>query len=377
MATQGSAVFGPTSTITTAPVAFGNSISGSTPIVRPVQDGVRIMGRDFMFQLAAVSSSTQTNWVCAGGAPLAPHAFVASMLRGFASMYAEFVVHGFTFHYITGAPTTIVGDLMFYVNKDRGSALLDTSNSNFMSVVLSDPHTVISPLWKNCSAVYVPEFKMYTTNIFNDEPLHNQCPGEVFVYTKTSAASTIGSPGYVLIDFDITFKTMQTNPRDLLFPIARLKYTQYGMGYATNITISAGVEAAWRTNCAKLDGTFGVITDDPAIKLGDVYKIVMCPQYGAFSLVTSANLLIYSTRQGNEIAGVANQALTIDDGFTCFGVYMAPVGGTMMLYPTFQAAMSQQYPYLFGISATNCQWDIPCWLSLVGNVGGVTYQSNF
>jgi len=249
------AVFGPVSQISSAPVSMGNSIQGTKPIVHPMKDGVRIQGRDFMFQLANVVSSTQTNWVLAGGCPLIPHAFVASTLRGYASMYSEFTVHGYSFHYVTASPTSVVGDVMFYVNKDRGSALLDTSNSNFMSVVLSDPNTVIGPLWKNHTATYVPTFKTYTTNILNDEPLRDEGPGELFIYSKTGINSTIGSPGYVVVDFDITFRTLQTNYRDLTFPIARLKYTQYGLGYAINVAITLGNEAVMRTNTSMLDGS--------------------------------------------------------------------------------------------------------------------------
>lgn len=292
-------------------------------------------------------------------------------------MYAEFTVHGYSFHYVTAAPTSVVGDMMFYVNKDRGSALLDTSNSNFMSVVLSDPNTVIGPLWKNHTAVYTPVFRTYTTNILNDEPLRDEGPGELFVYSKTGVDSTIGSPGYVVVDFDITFRTLQTNYRDLTFPIARLKYAHYGLGYATDVATTAGVEAVMRTNTSRLDGTASIISNDPAARLGDVYKVVMCPQYGAYAGgVSPSNLLLYQTRVGVETA-VGNTAITIDDGFTCFGVYNSATNGTMMLYPTFVGAMSQQSPYLWGVTTTASQWTLPSWLSLVGNVGAVTFQSNF
>lgn len=370
------AVFGPVATITTAPVAIGSSLSGSHPIVRPVPDGMRVQGRDFMLQLAAVNN-TQTNWVLVGGCPLVPHAFVASILRGYASMYAEFICHGFTFHFITSAPTTAVGDIMFYINKDRGQALLDTSNNNFMSIVLSDPNTVLGPLWKNNSATYQPTFKTFPTAILDDDDLRTQGPGELFVYSKTSASSTLGSPGYVVVDFDVTFKTLQTNPRDLLFPISRLKYAQYGMGYATNVAIAQGVEAVWRTNTALLDGTFSIISNDAAARLGDVYKIVMCPQYGAYAGgVTPANLLQSSVRVGTEVTTTAIP-FTIDDGFTCFGVYVAVANGVLMLYPTFQAAITQETPLQFGTTQAVTQWDIPSWLSLVGNTSGALYQSNF
>lgn len=371
------AVFGPVSSVVSAPVRIGNSMTGSSPVVKATKDGVRVQGRDYLFQLAAVNS-IQTNWVLVGGSPLIPHAIVASSMRSLASMYSEFTVHGFTFHYITSSPTNASGDVMFYINKDRGAALLDTSNANFMSIVLSDPNTVMGPLWQNNSATYRPIFKTYTTSILNDEPLHNEGPGEVFIYAKQDKSSALGSPGYVIVDFDITFKTLQTNPRDLLFPVARMKYTQYGLGYATPASLTAGAEAVVRTNATMLDGGTNIISNDSASRLGDVFKIVMCPQYGAYSGITPATMLLYSARAGAPQPNTVliNTQLTIDDGFTCYGVYVAVSNGVLMLYPTYQAAMSQSFPYLFAITGT-AQWTIPSWISLVGNVGAIAYQSNF
>lgn len=367
-------MFGPVSSITTAPVSIGNTISGSAPIVTQVKDGVRVQGRDFMFQVAAVRS-TQTDWVLAGGCPLIPHAFVASTLRGYAGIYAEFIVHGVSFHFITSSPTTNSGDIMFYVGKSRGSALLDTSNPNFMSVVLSDPCTCISPLWKNASAGYVPVFKTYSTDILNDEDLRAEGPGELFMYTKSAA---LLSPGYVLIDFDITFKTLQVNVRELTFPMNRLKYNQYGLGYTANVGWTQGNEIAVQTKGPLLDGvTTSSITADPAIKLGDVFKVVMCINTSGFSTVLVTNLMQYGVRQGVETA-IGVIPVTPDDGFTCFGVYInAGEGGILLLYPTVAAAMSQQYPLEWGSTQTAANFNIPSWISLIGNVSGRLYQSNF
>lgn len=371
---NGNAVFGPVSTIDTAPVSMGNSIHGSEPMVRHTPSGVRVQGRDFMLQLATVTSAV-TNWVMVGGCPLIPHAFVASALRSFSGMYAEFVVHGLTFHFITSSATSNNGNVMFYVNKDRGNALLDTSNANFMSVVLSDPHTTIGPLWRNTTATYQPAIRAYSTNILNDEDLTHSGPGELVLYTRNTAGAT-NSPGYVLIDYDISFNILQTSPRLLTFPMSRLKYAQYGLGYSVDVTVVLGAEAVVRTNTVLLDGTTSVITNDPAAKLGDVYKVVMLPQFGVYSGLFTPNTILESgARQGAETS-VVGIPQVIDDGFTCFGVFMASVNGILMLYPTMTAAMSQSNPYKWGISTTG-QFQIPSWLSLVGNVVGGVYQSNY
>lgn len=359
--------------ITSAPVAVGNSISGAAPVIRQEKDGVRVQGRDFMFQVAAVAA-TRTDWVLAGGCPLIPHAFVASVLRSYAGVYANFVVHGVTFHYITSSATNTVGDVMFYIGKSRASALLDTSDPNFMSVVLSDPSTVLSPLWKNCAASYRPVFKTYSTDILNDEDLRSEGPGELFVYTRSAS---LNSPGYVLIDFDITFKTLQVNIRNLTFPMNRLKYQQYGLGYPAPVAVVQGAEALLGSAGLLLDGvTVSGLTADAAIKLGDVFKIVFCAQYATLGTVTLATMLQYNLKQGID-ATKGPVPVTIDDGFTCFGVYMnAANSGLLMLYPTVPSAMTQRWPYEWGLTNT-VSINMPSWISLIGNVGAGLYQSNY
>lgn len=367
------------STIDTAPVSIGNSIRGSQPIIRPVSGGVRVHGRDFMFQVAAVQAAS-TDWTLAGGCPLIPHAFVASVLRAYGGIYAEFVVHGVTFHFITAAPTNTSGDVMFYVNKNRGSALLDTSNPNFMSVVLSDSNTCIGPLWKNHTAAYKPVFKTYTTDILNDEDLMHEGPGELFLYTKSAA---LLSPGYVLVDYDVTFKTMQVNHRELTFPMNRLKYNQYGLGYrAAAVGWTQGNQAVVQTRGLLLDGvSTSFISADPAVKLGDVFKVVFVASSATYSSVTgglgAANLFQYAIRTDVE-SNEGNIPFSVDDGFTCFGVYNnAGSNGLMLLYPTVPAAMSQQFPLEWGATVTGALFNIPSWISLIGNVAGRLYQSNF
>lgn len=324
--------------------------------------------------MAAVNTG-YTDWVPVGACPLIPHAFVASVLRNYAGIYAEFIVHGLTFHFITAAPTSAVGSVMFYINKSRASALPDTSNPNFMSLVLSDPNTCIGPLWKNSSAAYRPVFKTYSTDVLNDEDLRSEGPGELFMYTKSAATV---SAGYVLVDFDITFKTMQVNIRELTFPMNRLKYNQYGIGYKTATAWALNADVIVQTRGSLLDGVASSsLNADPAIKLGDVFKVVMILSASQFVVVTPSTLLRTSLREGSEAAtGVVG--LTVDDGFTCFGVYAnAGSDGLLMLYPTVASAMAQQYPFVWGSAQTVAAFNIPAWISCIGNVNGRLYQSNF
>lgn len=379
MATPSSkhAVFGPVTSISTAPVSIGNSVCGAAPVVTPMRDGVRIQGRDFMFPLAAVNNA-KTDWALVGGCPIIPHAFVASVMRNYASIYAEFVVHGLTFHFVTAAPTSTVGDVMFYINKNRGASLLDTTNTNFMSVVLSDPNTVLGPLWHNHSATYRPVLRKFSTAILDGEDLMHQGPGELFVYSKTSASSALGSPGYVLLDFDISFMTFQVNPRELTFPISRLKYNQYAL-QGTGQAVVAGSAFNSVVNGLRLDGTSTSIYNDSATRQGDVYKVVMMPDFGTYTNL-SPSVFIQATAKA---AGASFTAIptVIDDGFTCYAVLFAPssdgANAGLLFYPSYDLAMAQSVDcYQFGVTGT-VSWNIPAWFSFVGSVGGSFYQSNF
>lgn len=330
-----------------------------------------------MFPLSAVVSAI-TDWVMVGGCPLIPHAFVASIMRSYASIYAEFVVHGLTFHYVTASPTNAVGDVMFYVNKDRGAALLDTTNTNFMSVVLSDPHTVLGPLWHNHSATYRPVFKTYPTSILNGEDIRTQGPGELFMYMKTSAGSTLGSAGYVLVDFDISFLTLQVNPRELSFPLTRLKYNQYGINFPTG-GIVAGTAWNAATNGARTDGTTSYIYSDSATKQGDVFKVVLMPDYGQYNNISAATLTRATMKAGG--AAFTNVSVNLDDGYTVYAVLYAPpsdgVTAGVLFYPSYDAAMAQSVDCLEYAQTGTVTYNIPAWWSLVGNVNPALYQSNY
>ena len=134
-------VFGPISTIDTAPVSIGNTVTGSSPVVVPVEDGMRVQGRDFLMKIDNTATSI-TDWTLVGGVPLAPACMVASALKNFSNTYAHYVIHGLAFHFITSTNTSSDGSVMFYINKDRHGPGLPTDSPNFMPMVLSDHNTV-------------------------------------------------------------------------------------------------------------------------------------------------------------------------------------------------------------------------------------------
>jgi len=354
------ATFGPVATIDTAPVAIGNSVKGSAPVVVPIEDGVRIQGRDFFCNLAATAASI-TTWTMVGGAPLIPHALVSSLLKSYAGIYAHFVVHGMAFHYITACPSSVQGDVMFYVGKSLGDPCVNFSSANFMSVVLSDHCTVFGPLWQNHTASYFPPEEVYPTDILNDEDLTHRGPGELIMFTKSTTDQV---PGYVLMDYDISFVGMQVNVRALTFPISRMKYSQVALTISSTAVTAGVTRAAFGVAGLSLDGTTTAGPPSGASG-GDVYKCIINVTAAGLTNVTAANLLNLQVVNNTTIV---TQSYAVADGYTFYAVYYTT--NSLLLYPTYQDACEQVNFFFLGVTAT-ISVNLPSFISLVGSVGTV------
>jgi hypothetical protein len=356
-------------TIDTAPVAIGNTVSGSEPIVTHVNNGVRIRGRDFFINLDAIQAGL-SGWYLVGGAPLVPHALTSSLLKSYAGIYSQFVVHGLAFHFITAVGTGTQGDIALMVNKSAANPAIDSSSSNFLSVLLSDKNTVFGPLWKNHTAVYVPPPTIYPTDILNDEDLTHRGPGELLVYTRSSVEQI---PGYMLMDYDITFKTMQVNIRALTFPITKMKYFQSAF-FLSGVAVTPATDAAFTWGGFGNDGSASVAPTGVAV--GDIYKIIFNPAIKTLNNCTLANLL--GVAVSRDVGNTVVDAFNITFGTTIYCVaYLTSAGsGAFLTYPTYEAAMSQSRPFRHNVTAS-ISVSIPAYFSFVGSVGEAKYsQSN-
>jgi hypothetical protein len=343
-------VFGPVTTIDTAPVSMGNTFQGAKPIVVHGPNGVRVRGRDYLVNIAATASSVQ-DWVLVAGCPITPACMVTSTIKGFVNAYAQYQTHAVAFHYITASSTANQGSVMFHVGKNRGDPGLDHSNDNFLPMVLSDNNTIIGPLWKNMTASYFPETPWLPTNLLNAEGLHEQASGELFVFTKTSDDVI---PGFVLIDYDISFREMQANPKGLTLPVSRMKYTQVVLTAAgTTINVAASFVV---TSGLLLDGT--TASSAPAgWTIGDVYKIVI-----NFTNASLGGRLATNVFTANlPLSGVG--PMTVDDGFTCYGLVISAT--TVVIYSTYYAATSASAPISFGVTDGDVL-AMPAFMSLCG-----------
>lgn len=357
------AQFGAVSRINTAPVAIGNSLQGSKPAVLQSPDGVRVVGRDFAFATMATSASI-TNWEQSGGMPITPAVLCSSTLRNFAQIYNKFKFNKLIVHFITSSPTSQPGDIMVYYEKNRNDPMVDYSSNNFMNFVMSDARTVLGPQWTNHSANIHPVGGWKTTSFAITHDMTDDTQGSIYLFSKTASTN---APGYVLIDYDITFKELSLAPRAGQFPVIRGMHNPLNFGLTTT-SIGTANPITFSLQGNIYDGSASAYPS--GFKGGDVYKFVL--SYAASIIINSAwtnataSTLI---RTQDDI----DQVITLDDGFTCYiKVYDAVVAGsvyTVRMFPTVESAVTNANAYHGAATAT-----VTC--NLLGMVTLVTSTSH-
>ncbi len=329
--------FGAVSAINTAPVSIGNTIRGAQPRVIQTPNGCRVIGRDFAFEAKATVAAA-TGWSLIGGLPITPSVLPATSLKNYSSMYQYFNVERLAAHYVTSSATSQTGDIMFYYEPDRQSAMIDSSNNSFLPLVLSDPRTVIGPQWTNHTISVNPTKKWRTTNYGTNPDINEEAAGTLYLFSKTSAAN---SPGYIIIDYDISFRNLVVNPRAGLLPISRGLYNYVCFGPTSDaLAVTAGSTAV--TLLVTGNNPDGTATAVPnGCVAGDIYKCTalvtnstVSGVNAAWTNVTAANLFDYNTPG-------TDQAYTIDDGFTFYAI-VSGTGSTLNwnMYPTLTSAIA-------------------------------------
>lgn len=356
--------FGPVSQINTAPVSVGNSVRGSKPRVSQTTNGARVVGRDFAFALSPTAAAV-TGFELIGGMPITPCVLPSSVLRNYCQMFQNFKVNSIVVHYITSSPTSQAGDVLFYYERNALAPMMDYSNSSFLPFVLSDPNTVIGPQWTNHSALIKPTSEWKTTLYGNQTDINEDRAGTLFFFSKTNAAN---SPGYLLIDYDISFKQLAVNPRAGTLPIAR---GQSSFACITSTSFTAGSAATWVLNSG--DTIANVVSTAPTgAAVGDIYKCVM--QVTASQLVNPAWTGTTAPTTANIFQYGDDQVITIDDGFTFYGRLSSTTN--LVLHATLEGAVTATAALEAQTSFGGTQRvDICIEMQLVRNIDSLTQSS--
>jgi len=371
--------FGPVTTINTAPVAVGNSMRGvEAKVVHSSKDQVRIVGRDYAY--TAYSSGTATGWMPVGGFPLTPVCFASSILRAYTQMFNKFKFNQVCCHYITSSPTSSNGDVLFQINANRTDPLPNWTSSTFLPYALSKPETVLGPQWQNHSCCFVPKNPIRTL-VPDNVDIDYQSQGEVFLYSKTS---TTESPGYVLIDYDITFYEMSINPHGGILPNPLYLYQEVQF-YLPTTALTVGVTTIKASTGSTGAGGTAITSlwSNTNSHYGDVYKIAIdVANSNAAAWTASSGSPTFANLFANLAAGASN-GLPISDGFTCYMVLEGATSATF--YSTAAQAFTATNPIVAGATYTpNAYTDnshnpnAGVWFygmaSLVGSISGIAQQ---
>lgn len=336
--------FGPVSSISTAPVAIGNSIRGSMPICRPEAGGMRVCGRDFAFACGSTVAAA-TSWQLIGGMPLSPSMFGVSTLLNYARMYGEFRFNSARVHYITSSPTSQAGDILFYYSKTHTSPLVDFTNTSFLPYILSDPHTVIGPQWTNHTLEVMPTKEWKTTCPLSASDPDEECSGVVYLYSKTNSAN---SPGYIIIDYDISFREISVNPKAGLLPITRCQMNYLTLG-ATSVAATAGSTTVVGTvQGTNIDGSSSAIPTGAIA--GDVYQAFLFPTNSVVSGTNSAWTNVTTSNLFRTANGLTGTSLVVDDGVTIYILMLTST--TFQFYTTLDNALNNSLALTYNVTAT-------------------------
>ncbi len=355
--------FGPVTQINTAPVSVGNSVRGSKPRVTQTTDGARVVGRDFAFALSG-TASTVTGFELIGGMPITPCALPSSVLRNYCQMFQKFKVHSIVVHYITSSPTSQAGDGLFYYERDALAPMVDYSNSSFLPFVLSDDHTVIGPQWTNHTMVVQPVGDWKTTLFGNQTDINEDKAGTIFMFSKTNAAN---SPGYILIDYDISFRQLSVNPRAGTLPVARAQSTFVCLTSTASLT--AGSSFTWTLATGKTIANLTSAAPTGATT-GDIYKVVL--QVTASTQVNAAWTGTPAITTANMLQYADDTAITLDDGITFYGRLGT---NTLSLYGTIEEAITDTMRLEAQTTSTTPTINLCASLQLVRNISSLTQAS--
>jgi hypothetical protein len=346
-------------TTTSAPVALGNAIRGTAPSDLPAKGGRRVIGRDYAFAGVGTVAAI-TGFTLIGGVPLTPVCFQSSLLRLYSQSYAKFKINRVAVHYLTASASSQTGNIVMYYEKDRQSPMIDCTNTSFLPFLISDPNAVLGQQWANHTMAITPSDGINSTSYGISPEMNNDTCGSIFLFSKTSDT---GSPGHILIDYDITFTEQCINPRAGLYPIARAKWHPCCMGRSATAVTLGVTEVDWVIRGNTIDGA--AAAGPSGIAIGDIYKIILDVTNStatdvnvAWTNSTTSNLLAYSTPGSNSLAA------PVDDGFTVYACFVSTA--TARIYPSLVNAQSDSGAFFEGVTATVTS-AVCCMMSYVGS----------
>nr|WRQ65724.1 structural protein [Tolivirales sp.] len=305
--------------IATPPTSIGTTISSVTPSTIRTQDGLVIVGREFLCQVQQIN--TPSSWYCGAICPLHPAYYPAGVMGNTCRAYQQYRFRKVIVHFVTKLPTTTNGEVAMAYSKNILLAANNGNSASFIPRVMTQGKAVLGPLWTNHSMVVPVDSVWRQVDAFSATNIAANINGEILVY---SLAATTEVSGYLLIDYELEFKDTMFSPHSSQLPIS------LGPGVKGDIVIPS---------TTALDGVRGANATLSAFANGTVYKIVVdidATTWGSGTTASNAWTVgvAYntSTTPGSTIA---TSNFSVNDGSVW---YLAVVGGNLWLYSSYEAA---------------------------------------
>jgi len=238
---------------------------------------------------------------------------------------------------------------MFQVNANRSDPIPNWTGANFLPYALSKPETIIGPQWTNHTMEIIPKGPARTLDLGQNNDSDYQAQGEVFLYSKTSSTD---SPGYLLIDYDITFFEMSINPKQGLLPNPNLLYQPCQLTWPTTALTANSTAVTTSMGSRGSGGTaITAVTSSAYYKVGDIFKFAVD--------VTNTNMSAYTVSAGSvptastllaESVQSVSTAITLVDGYTLYIVVES--SSSVRIYPSFVQAVTASQNALAGTTYT-------------------------
>jgi len=207
---------------------------------------------------------------------------------------------------------------MFSIGKNRTDPGANQTALTFLPYVLSDPNTVLGPQWMNHTCSFAPKGGWNTLDVGVNSDIDHASDGEIFLYSKTANSE---SPGYVLIDYDFSFAEMSVNPRAGALPNAGIVYSPTCLELEALAYTSGVTQLQFKTGTYWTGGsTCTALTSTAAFKVGDVYKVIFDMTASSPTWTSTVSNPNNTNLMGSNL-DTFNQAITTNDGFTCYAVF--------------------------------------------------------
>jgi hypothetical protein len=264
-------------------------------------------------------------------------------------------------------------------HRNHGGPKVNHTSANFLSYALSTDSALIGPQWTNHSIEIISEpGTKLMTDVLNAEDVQHQADGEILIYAKNTTNGTAADqPGYILIDYDVTFTDRMLNPRVQTLPSSIFKWTPSGIVQSGAVTAKDQVLMTMGTT-----NTYSGVSSTPltGTSVGDVYQVVLDLQSATFggtlNLASAATMwgVNFSFTGGAGAMDVNLATFPLTTGVTLYATQY-DTGNTFAFFPTYPAVFAGNSLRWVSTSAGQA-FTCPAIFCCVGSTNNVFTQAN-